>query len=141
MKKYLFIGYESMILGEKAKYGIFEIYESLFSHTISGEQALVLWIISNTTKSFRLEVTKEINVDISKIYKKYIECGNKIVSDGWGGYTFYQVKPDYLWDVQGSDDFDFWVNSNSFIESLWKEIKSKINHNHYIIPSKNFVSF
>jgi len=144
IKRYLFIEYESEILGEKDKHDIFAVDESLFSHTSSGDQAWVLGIISNYTKSFRLEVTKERNSAIlKKFITKFVEPGNKIITDGWSGYSFLSDEPGYLWDVHnhGAGDFGLGINTTSYIESLWQEIKSKIKHTYYIIPSKNFMSY
>ena len=75
-----------------------------------GEQIWILGIMDNNSKDFRLEAVKQRNSETLKTFiLNNIECGNKIISDGWNGYTFINDLNVYDWEIHnhGAGDFGF----------------------------------
>ena len=132
------------MLGEKVGHTHFSIDEALFTHNTKREQIWVLGWINNVTKDFRLEVTKNRTREILKNFlNKYIDSGNKIITDGWVGYVFINSLEGYEWETHnhGEGDFGMRNSSTSHIESLCHQLKSKIKHIYNSNPVFNFLYY
>ena len=73
----------------------------------------------------------------------HIESRNKIITDGWSGYSFIDDLQGYIREVHihEASDFGYGVNSTSHIESIWSQLKSVIKNIYYIIPHQNFLLY
>jgi len=113
--------------------------ESLFTHGKNNTQILVLGIINDASKEFRLEATKTRD---NSILKKFVASGNKIVTDDFSSYNILTDEA-YLHDIHnhGGGNLEFGTNSTSYVESLWNSLKGKIKNTNHSIPSHNFISF
>ena len=87
--RYYFIEYQSELLGKKDTNISFSVDESLFTRNLLGEQVWVIECVNNLTKDFRLQAIISRNSEILKQFiTSYVESGNKIITDGWNGYSF-----------------------------------------------------
>ena len=114
--------------------------ENLINHK-NGLQIWLLGVINNQSKVFRIEGTFNRDATtIEKFIQIYIEKGNTIVSDMWGGYRFLdEVNSGYTHISHNHHNgiFGTGLQSSSHIEAIWNIIKSKIKNN-YVIPNKHF---
>lgn len=130
--RYLYIYYRSELLSNKNENQNIAIDESLFTHGKDGSQIWVIGAINTITKTFRIEPIKERNSSIIKTFiNSYIEEGNHLICDGWGGYNVIDQMNGYSKEVhnRGAGDFGIGIYSTSYIESLWKSLKELIKKN------------
>ena len=142
--RYYIIEYQSNLLGERDANNNFSIDESLFTHNLKGEQIWVIGCVNNSTKDFRVEAVCNRNSETLKGFiTSYIDRGNKIITDGWQGYSFLSHLNGYEWEVHnhGAGDFGFGLSSTSHVEALWHQLKSKLKKLYNSIPSINFLLF
>ena len=79
-----------------------------------------------------------------KMISKHIDRGNIIITDSWPIYDwlddinkgYVHIKHNHSTGV-----FGFGLNSSSFIESAWANLKEKIEKIYHKIRYKNFVLF
>ena len=70
--------------------------------------------------------------------------GNTIISDGWAGYQFLDSpNSGYSHIIQNHSfgSFGYGLESTSYIEAIWKILKSKIKSIYHVIPYKNLMRF
>ena len=142
--KYLKIEYQSNPLGEKDGNKYFSADESLINH-YKGRQIWLLGICDNITKNFRIEASYNRDAtELKEFITSYVETGNKIVTDGWSGYSFLDLPHSGYYRIQhvhGGGDFGYGVESASHIETIWAQIKSRIKENYHLYPYKVFMLF
>ena len=144
ISKYYNILYQSEPLGEKDKQRVFAIDESLFVTDGNNNQIWVIGAVDNITKDFRIDIAFKRNEEVLKTFIVFhIQKGNKLITDGWAGYSFIDEQQGYTREVHihGASDFGFGVNSTSHIESIWSQLKSVIKNIYYIIPHQNFLLY
>ena len=76
--------------------------------------------------------------------KKYIPLGNTIINDWFSSYNFlvqFWSGYNYIKHLHGGGDFGLGLQSTSYIESLWSQIKGIIKSSYYSIPLKIFNVF
>ena len=74
---------------------------------------------------------------LKKFLINYIEPENTIICDGWSSYQFIGKLNGYTRITHHHKRrFRVGLTSTSHIEGLWSIIKSKVNDNYHIIPSK-----
>ena len=136
--EYYFILYQSEILGERDAHDYFSIDESLFTHLKDGTKIWIIGIINNANKDYRIEVSKTKDSEsLKKFLINYIEPGNTIICDEWSRYQFIDNLNGYTRITHHHKRrFRVGLTSTSHIEGLWSIIKSKVNDNYHIIPSK-----
>ena len=142
--KYLNISYQSEPFAEKNEHKICSIDESLFVTDQTNNQIWVIGAIDNLTKDFRIDIAFRRNQNVLKTFiTQYIEEDNKLITDGWSGYSFIDEMIGYQRElhIHGSSDFRYGVNSTSHIESLWSQLKATIKNIYYIIPHQNFIYY
>ena len=95
------------------------------------------------TKDFKVDIAFERSGEILKNFiERYIEKGNKLITDGWLGYTFIDNMDGYVREVHIHDasDLGFGINSMSHIESICSHLKA-IKEIYYIITHQNFMLY
>lgn len=116
--RFLFIKYQTELLGELNQAGFFSCDESLFGHC-HGNQIWILGIINNNTKEFRLEGSfNRDSVTLEKFIKKFVLTGNNIITDGWGGYDYLDLPNSGYRRIKhnhGRGDFGYGNQSTSHI--------------------------
>lgn len=99
----------------------------------------MLGVINNQTKDFHVVGTLNRDANtIPKFIQIYIEKGNTIVSDMWGGYHFLDEANSRYAHIFHNDHngiFGTGLQSTSHIEAIWNIIKSKIKNIYYVIPN------
>ena len=142
--KYLNISYQSEPFAEKNEHKICSIDESLFITDQTNNQIWVIGAIYNLTKDFRIDIAFRRNQNVLKTFiTQYIDEGNKLITDGWSGYSFIDEMVGYQREIHihGSSDFGYSVNSTSHIESLWSQLKAIIKNIYCIILHQNFIYY
>ena len=115
-------------MSERDADNIFSIDESLFTHNLKGEQVWVIGCVNNSTKDFRFEAVCNRNSEtLQGFITSYIDRGNKIITDGWQGYSFLSHLNGYDWEVHnhGDGDFGFGLSSTSHNRSFMATVKIK----------------
>ena len=126
--RYYIIEYHSNLLGERDANNNFSIDESLFTHNLKGEQILAIGCVNSSTKDCRLKTVCNRNSEtLQRFITSYIYIGNKIIKDGWQGYSFLSHLNGYDWEVHnhGAGDFGFGLSSTSHVEALWHHLNQK----------------
>ena len=144
ISKYFNIQYQSELLGDIDQQKIFSIDESMFVTDANNNQIWVIGAVDNVTKDFRVDISFKRNEAVLKEFiMTHIERGNKLITDGWAGYSFIDDLPGYTREVHihGASDFGYGVNSTSHVESIWSQLKAIIKSIYYIIPHKNFLFY
>ena len=55
----------------------------------NNNQIWVIGAINNLSKDFRVDIAYKRNSEVLKTFiERYIEKGNKIITDDWSGYSF-----------------------------------------------------
>ena len=142
--KYYNILYQSELLGDKDKNGVYSIDESLFVTDANNNQIWAIGAVDNISKDFRVDIAfKRDESILKKFIITHIESGNKIITDGWAGYSFIDQLQGYTREVHihGAADFGYGINSTSHIESIWSQLKAVIKSIYYIIPHQNFLFY
>lgn len=124
-----------LILCKKDKNRVFSIGEILFLTDKNGNQVWVVGAVDNITKDFRVDIAFRRNEVVLKTFiTNYIEKGNKLITDGWNGYSFIDEMNGYSREVHihGASDFGFGINSTSHIESIQSQLKATIKQIYYI---------
>jgi len=122
ISKYLFVVYETEILGDENKGGYFSVDESMFGH-VNGNQYWLLGIVDNSNHDdFRIDFEETRDTDSIKAFiSKHVKIGKNICTDGWTGYNYLdQFNSGYnrFRHNLGGGDFGFGVESTSHIESI-----------------------
>ena len=110
----------------------------------NNNQIWVIGAVDNISKNFRVDISFKRNESVLKEFIiAHMERGNKIITDGWAGYSFIDHLEGYTREVHihGESDFRYGINSISHIESIWSQLKSGIKSIYYIIPHQNFLFY
>ena len=123
----------------------YAIDESLFTHK-NNIPIWVVGIVSTTNKeNLRLHTTKIRNLNYLRTFiHKYIEPGNRIISDGWQGYQFLNNNNSGYIHISYNHGGGHWgigELSTSHIEGIWSYLKTTIKRIYYSIPNKGFYFF
>lgn len=107
-----------------------------------------MWIVgllNHETNNLRLELVESRTAEVLKyIIEKNIGSGNIIITDGWNCYSFLDAEnSSYIHHSynHGGGLFDYGIDTTSWIESIWAEIKLKIKQMYTSIRPKNFIFF
>ena len=76
--------------------------------------------------------------------KNYIPLGNIIITDGFSSYNLlnqFESSYNHIKHLRWGGDFGLGLQSTSYIESLWSQIKGIIKSSYYSIPLKIFNVF
>ena len=121
----------------------FSIDESNFVN-VDNRNLWVLGIVCNNNKKIRLALSFDRDTNIMKKFiKNYVKSGNVLVTDGWGAYQWIDSDINYTHSTHnhGFGDFGYGLDSTSYVESLWSNLKNILRNIYYIIPNKYFLLF
>ena len=110
ISKYYNILYQSELSGEIDKHKIFSIDEIMFITDANNNQILVIGAVDNVTKDFRVDIAYKRNETILKEFiTTYIERGNKLITNGWAGYSFIGDLPRIFKGIAYTWILRFWL--------------------------------
>ena len=127
-------------MGIENEHKYYSFDESPFSHDKNGNQLWAIGVVENRNNNvnnyinnnFRIVIRNNREAPTLKTFiTKYIPSGNNLVTDGWKGYDWAN-RPNSGYTrythIHGRHDFGEGNESTSYVESLWSEVKSKINN-------------
>ena len=87
-----------------------------------------------STKKIRLVLSFERDTNIlKKFIKSYVKSGNVLVTDGWGAYQWIYSFINFTHSTHnhGLGDFSYGLDSTSYVESLWSNLKNILRNIYY----------